>query len=59
MLAGATDLGLVLLEFIDRPMLPTQLERVQKRFPGVFVPTPNSLIDMLFWRAQKLFPGGH
>ena len=57
MLAGATDLGLVLLEFIDRPMLPTQLERVQKRFPGVFVPTPNSLIDMLSGELKNYFQG--
>ncbi|MGH7637796.1 MAG: XRE family transcriptional regulator, partial [Gemmatimonadaceae bacterium] len=30
MLAVAGDRGLVLCEFHDRPMLPTQLERVQR-----------------------------
>lgn len=32
MVAGATDDGICLLEFSDRPMLPRQLKRVEERF---------------------------
>ena len=31
MVAGATDDGVCLLEFADRPLLPTQLERIEER----------------------------
>ena len=31
MVAGATDDGICLLEFADRPLLPTQLERIKER----------------------------
>jgi len=35
---GATNAGLCLLEFADRPMLETQLKRVQKALHAVMVP---------------------
>ena len=38
MVAGVTDQGLCLLEFADRPMLPTQLRRVEARLGSK--PTP-------------------
>jgi len=38
MLMGATDTGVALLEFADRRMLGTQLERLARRLQCVFVP---------------------
>lgn len=57
MLVGATDSALVLLEFIDRPMLPTQLERVQKRFPGIFVPGANRIVELISTELEAYFRG--
>ncbi len=57
MLAGATDEAICLLEFIDRPMLPTQLERIQKRFQCAFVPEANHLIQRLGGELESYFEG--
>jgi len=38
MLAGATDEGICLLEFIDRRMLETELEGLRKLLNAEFVP---------------------
>jgi len=44
MLAAATDEGLVMLEFVDRRMLPTQARRLGKRLAAVFVPDTSGVI---------------
>lgn len=44
MLAGATEEGLCLLEFTDRRMLATQLERLARRLDASFVPDSNEII---------------
>ncbi|MDH3286013.1 MAG: methylated-DNA--[protein]-cysteine S-methyltransferase, partial [Acidobacteriota bacterium] len=43
MLAAATDHELVLLEFVDRRMLPTQVRRIRERLRAVFVPEPSAV----------------
>ena len=45
MVVGANHESIVLLEFADRRMLETQLERVQKRFESVLTPGKNDLIE--------------
>jgi len=57
MISGATDSAVVLLEFVDRPMLPTQLERIQKRFSCVFVPEKNDLLVRLATELDAYFNG--
>jgi len=57
MLAGATDQAVCLLEFIDRPMLPTQLERIGKRFKETPVPGSNRVIDDLEGQLDAYFRG--
>jgi O-6-methylguanine DNA methyltransferase len=49
MLAGATDDGLCLLEFTDRPMLPTQLQVLARRLRRPLVAGRHRLLD----RAQR------
>ena len=44
MLAAATDHELVMLEFVDRRMLPTQVRRIRERLGAVFVPAGNEVI---------------
>ncbi len=57
MMAGASDTSVVLLEFVDRPMLPTQLERVQKRFDCVFIPEENPVLAQLKDELSSYFEG--
>ena len=57
MLAGADDASVVLLEFVDRPMLPTQLERIQKRFNAVAVQGANPVIEQLEGELGEYFNG--
>lgn len=57
MLAGATETAICLLEFIDRPMLPTQLTRIRKRFEETPVPQTNALIDTLALQLEEYFGG--
>ncbi len=45
MVAGATDTALCLLEFGERRMLATQLERLRKRLGCVMVPGKNPVIE--------------
>jgi AraC family transcriptional regulator, regulatory protein of adaptative response / methylated-DNA-[protein]-cysteine methyltransferase len=44
MLAGASDRGLSLLEFVDRRMLETQLRTIAHRLRCVVVPTSNDVL---------------
>jgi AraC family transcriptional regulator, regulatory protein of adaptative response / methylated-DNA-[protein]-cysteine methyltransferase len=57
MLAGATDDGVCLLEFADRRMLETQLDRVRKWFRRPTVPGTNRHIDRLKVELDKYFTG--
>src|SRR5687767_14856190 len=57
MLAGATDDGGCLLEFADRRMLETQLDRVRKWFRRPTVPGSNGHIDQLKGELDKYFTG--
>ena len=57
MLAGATEEGICLLEFADRRMLETQLERVRKLFRRPTVPGSNVHIDRLKLELDEYFTG--
>lgn len=57
MIAGASEKHVVLLEFVDRPMLPTQLERIQKRFECVFIPEENTVLAQLRQELAAYFEG--
>ena len=57
MLAGATRTGVCLLEFADRRMLETQLERLRKRLRAAFVPGTSALLDELAAQLAAYFAG--
>ncbi|QDS87182.1 Bifunctional transcriptional activator/DNA repair enzyme Ada [Rosistilla ulvae] len=55
MLAGASDAGICLLEFADRPMLETQLDRLRKRRGATLLPGPSPLFATLQSQLQEYF----
>ena len=57
MLLGATDRGVCLLEFTDRRMLETQLQRVARQLNCVFVPGANELGRRLEAELEAYFAG--
>ncbi len=57
MLAGATEAAVCLLEFIDRPMLPTQLKRIRDRFEESPIPGSNRIILQLEEELSAYFDG--
>ncbi|MFZ2960191.1 MAG: methylated-DNA--[protein]-cysteine S-methyltransferase [Candidatus Ozemobacteraceae bacterium] len=57
MLAAATEKGICLLEFIDRPMLPTQLVRVRKQFNAELVAGTSAWFEVLDQELQEYFAG--
>lgn len=57
MVAGATKEAVVLLEFVDRPMLSTQLKRIQKRLSCVFVQQSNDMLGQLSRELTSYFEG--
>lgn len=57
MLAGATDLGICLLEFVDRRMIETQLERLRRLFRAALVPGSSPHFDRLSDELQHYFAG--
>jgi len=57
MLAGATNDGVCLLEFMDRRMLETQLKILVKRLNCNFVPGSNDVIKELDLELKKYFEG--
>lgn len=57
MLAGSTDKGICLLEFTDRRMLPTQIERLERRLGCVFVPGNSEFGNQLERELQEYFAG--
>ena len=57
MIAGATPEGICLLEFADRRMLETQLDRVRRWFGAPVVPGSSNHIDCLSAELDKYFTG--
>jgi len=57
LLAGATDRGVCLLEFVDRRMLPTQLTRIQGRYGMAPIPGANPHFDELSRELDAYFRG--
>jgi O-6-methylguanine DNA methyltransferase len=58
LLAGATADGICLLEFSDRPMLPTQLEVVARRLRRTVVAGRHRLLEALEQQLNEYFAGG-
>jgi len=56
-LAGATDDGICLLEFTDRPMLPTQLQVLSRRLRRPGVAGHHPLLDVLQDQLHAYFAG--
>jgi AraC family transcriptional regulator of adaptative response/methylated-DNA-[protein]-cysteine methyltransferase len=57
MIAGATSEGICLLEFADRRMLETQLDRVRKWFGTSAVPGSNRHLEKLKFELDNYFTG--
>jgi AraC family transcriptional regulator of adaptative response/methylated-DNA-[protein]-cysteine methyltransferase len=57
MLAGATNEGVCLLEFMDRRMLNTQLKILTKRLNCNFTPGSNKYLDLLAVELKEYFKG--
>lgn len=55
MLLGATDSGVCLLEFTDRRMLETQLQRIARRLNCAFVPGSNAAADQARTELEEYF----
>jgi AraC family transcriptional regulator of adaptative response/methylated-DNA-[protein]-cysteine methyltransferase len=55
MLAGATEKGICLLEFVDRRMLETQIKRLKKYLNAEFVPGTNKYFDVLANQLREYF----
>lgn len=57
LLAGATDEGICLLEFVDRRMLETQIKRLKKLFNAEFIPGESKHFDKLNKQLREYFEG--
>lgn len=57
MIAGATDEGICLLEFIDRRMLETQFKRLRSFFKAEFIPGTHELFAQLSEELDAYFAG--
>lgn len=57
MLAGATDEGICLLEFVDRRMLETQLNRLSRLLDARIVPGSHQYFDRLSKQLDEYFAG--
>jgi AraC family transcriptional regulator of adaptative response/methylated-DNA-[protein]-cysteine methyltransferase len=57
MVAGATDEGVCLLEFADRPMVETQIKRLKRWLRCEFAPGDNRHIDRLAEELKEYFAG--
>lgn len=55
--AGTTDRGLCLLEFIDRRMLETQLEKLSRYLNAAFVPGSNEITEKVADQLECYFEG--
>lgn len=57
MLAGATDEGICLLEFVDRRMLETQIKRLGKQLHARMIPGSNEFFGPLNEQLEEYFSG--
>lgn len=57
MLAGATDGGICLLEFVDRRMIETQIKRLKNYLHAELVPGNNKYFDDLSRQLKEYFDG--
>ncbi|MDI6809470.1 MAG: methylated-DNA--[protein]-cysteine S-methyltransferase [Candidatus Eisenbacteria bacterium] len=57
MLAGATDKGICLLDFIDRRMLETEMGRLKRLLGSELVPGSNKHFDLLHKEIEEYFAG--
>jgi AraC family transcriptional regulator of adaptative response/methylated-DNA-[protein]-cysteine methyltransferase len=57
MLAGSTESGVCLLEFVDRRMIETQLQRIGKAFAATPVPGNGPHLDALAGEMRRYFAG--
>ena len=57
MLAGASEEGICLLEFVDRRMLETQLKRVSRSLKAELIPGSNTHLDKLDRQMKEYFEG--
>jgi AraC family transcriptional regulator of adaptative response/methylated-DNA-[protein]-cysteine methyltransferase len=57
MLAGATDAGVCLLEFVDRAMIETQLDRMRRLLRAALVPGSSPHLDRLADEMRGYFAG--
>jgi AraC family transcriptional regulator of adaptative response/methylated-DNA-[protein]-cysteine methyltransferase len=57
MIAGSTDEGICLLEFAERRMLETQLQRLSKRLDATVVPGSNEWTEKLDRELEAYFEG--
>ncbi|MCP4151212.1 MAG: methylated-DNA--[protein]-cysteine S-methyltransferase [bacterium] len=57
MLAGASDNGIALLEFVDRRMLETQIKRLRKRLNAKFLPGTSPYFETLDTQLREYFEG--
>ncbi len=57
MLAGATEDGICLLEFIDRRMIETQIQRLKKALKAEFIPGSNPHFETLNQQIEEYFDG--
>ncbi|NND31445.1 MAG: methylated-DNA--[protein]-cysteine S-methyltransferase [Saprospiraceae bacterium] len=57
LIAGATEEGICLLEFSDRRMLETQIQRLRKHFDARFIPGRNHHLDQLEKQLAEYFNG--
>lgn len=57
MIVGATDKGICLLEFFDRPMLETQLKRLTKWHNAQFITGESHFFNQLNQEITKYFKG--
>lgn len=57
MLAVADDRGLALCEFLDRPMLPIQLARIQALLHGPIAPGDHRYLDQAGRELSEYFAG--
>lgn len=57
MLAGATEKGICLLEFVDRKMIETQLTRIRKIFKAELIPGKSKFFEKLNKQITDYFEG--
>lgn len=57
LVVGVTDRDLVLLEFVDRRLLPTQIARVARALDCVFVPGETPLLQRVRTQLDEYFAG--